>query len=111
MTGALIYLPPPAMLGGIQGIESVQLTTNGVTLSRRLLPLKKAGLVGVNVSLDTLQSAKFQFITRRKGLDRVLESLEKAVAVGLPQVKVNPLSLSGSLSSTAGELCGDERVK
>ena len=65
------------------------MTTNGVTLSRRLPRLREAGLEGVNISLDTLQSGKFQFITRRKGLERVLDAVEKAVSVGLPQVKVS----------------------
>ena len=44
------------------------MTTNGITLSRWLPKLSGAGLSGVNVSLDTLQSAKFEFITRRRGV-------------------------------------------
>ena len=102
------------MLTGIPAIQSVQMTTNGVTLARRLPGLQEAGLSGVNVSLDTLQPAKFQFITRRKGLEKVLRSVETAVALGLPQVKVAHLCLScelESLSPTTGELRGDERVK
>ena len=50
------------MFGGIPGIQDVLMTTNGVTLARKLPQLKAAGLSGVNVSLDTLQTAKFQFI-------------------------------------------------
>jgi cyclic pyranopterin phosphate synthase len=64
------------------------MTTNGITLGRRLPRLQEAGLEGVNISLDTLQEAKFQFITRRKGLEKVVQSIERAVVLGLPHVKV-----------------------
>ena len=84
-----MFLPfSPGMLTGVPGIQSVQMTTNGVTLARRLPRLQAAGLEGVNISLDTLQPAKFGFITRRKGLEKVLQSVEKAVSLGLPHVKV-----------------------
>ena len=44
------------------------MTTNGITLSRKLPQLKKAGLNLLNISLDTLVPQKFEFITRRKGM-------------------------------------------
>ena len=44
------------------------MTTNGVTLSHKIQKLREAGLGALNVSLDTLVPAKFQFISRRKGL-------------------------------------------
>lgn len=78
------------MMNNVPGIENVVMTTNGVTLARRLTALQTAGLHGVNISLDTLQPAKFQFITRRKGFEKVLKSVEDAVQLGLPQVKVSP---------------------
>jgi molybdenum cofactor biosynthesis protein A len=84
-----------AMLTGIRGIQSVQMTTNGITLGRRLPRLQEAGLEGVNISLDTLQEAKFQFITRRKGLEKVVQSIERAVVLGLPHVKVNCVVMKG----------------
>ena len=65
------------------------MTTNGITLSHRLRQLKTAGLSGVNISLDTLQPAKFEFITRRRGLDKVLRGLRQAVDVGLDNVKAS----------------------
>lgn len=43
------------------------MTTNGIVLSKRLEPLKIAGLTHLNISLDTLVPKKFEFITRRKG--------------------------------------------
>eukprot|EP00116_Pleurobrachia_bachei_P016639 sb/3476901/ len=52
-------------LKSITGIESVSMTSNGVTLSRHLPALVAAGLDNVNISLDSLVPAKFSFITRR----------------------------------------------
>ena len=43
------------------------MTTNGLTLTRKLQKLHQAGLGQLNISLDTLVAAKFEFITRRKG--------------------------------------------
>ena len=82
------------MLGSIPGIQRVQMTTNGVTLARKLPQLKAAGLSGVNVSLDTLQAAKFQFISRRKGLDKVINAIEQAVAMEMDHVKVTTYAFS-----------------
>ena len=59
---------PPEGLSSTPGVSSVSMTTNGVTLSRWLPQLSAAGLSGVNVSLDTLQPAKFEFIARRRGV-------------------------------------------
>jgi cyclic pyranopterin phosphate synthase len=83
------------MLKNIPGIQRVQMTTNGVTLARKLPQLKAAGLSGVNVSLDTLQAAKFQFISRRKGLDKVINAIEQAVAMEMDHVKVNCVVMKG----------------
>lgn len=78
------------MLNNIPGIEDIHMTTNGLTLSRKLSQLKDAGLNGLNISLDTLQSHKFQFITRRShnGLNKVLDSIHHAVAMEIKHVKV-----------------------
>ncbi|KAI8492068.1 Molybdenum cofactor synthesis protein 1, partial [Branchiostoma belcheri] len=49
------------------GLETIAMTTNALTLKRKLPQLHKAGLNLLNISLDTLVPAKFEFITRRKG--------------------------------------------
>jgi len=54
-------------LKALDGIETVALTTNAVTLSRHLPSLVSAGLDNVNISLDTLVPQKFAFIGRRPG--------------------------------------------
>jgi cyclic pyranopterin phosphate synthase len=47
-------------------LQDIAMTTNGLTLSRVLPDLQKAGLNLLNISLDTLVPEKFEFITRRK---------------------------------------------
>ena len=70
------------------GLQTVAMSTNGVTLSRKLPALKEAGLDLINVSLDTLVPAKFEFVTRRKGWDRVMQSIDTAIELGYGPVKV-----------------------
>ena len=65
------------------------MTTNGVTLARKLPVLKEAGLNILNISLDTLIPAKFEFITRRKGWDRVMSAIDKAIELDYSPVKVS----------------------
>ncbi|WAR19272.1 MOCS1-like protein [Mya arenaria] len=79
----------------IYGLETVAMSTNGVTLSRKLPALKEAGLDLINVSLDTLVPAKFEFVTRRKGWDRVMQGIDKALELGYGPVKVNCVVMRG----------------
>ena len=67
----------------------IALTTNGVSLARRAATLKAAGLDRVNVSLDTVDAARFAHITRRDRLADVLDGLSAAATAGLAPVKVN----------------------
>jgi len=76
-----------ARLAALQGIESVGITTNGMLLGRHLEALGRAGLTGVNISLDTLDGAKFESITRRKGFDKVRGNLEAAVGLDLAALR------------------------
>ncbi|MBY0442899.1 MAG: GTP 3',8-cyclase MoaA [Mycobacteriaceae bacterium] len=67
----------------------LSLTTNGLRLAQRALPLAKAGLNRVNVSLDSVNRAHFAAITRRDRLAEVLAGLAAAQAAGLAPIKVN----------------------
>jgi cyclic pyranopterin phosphate synthase len=67
----------------------IALTTNGIALAKRAKALKQAGLDRVNVSLDTVDAARFARITRRDRLDDVLAGLAAAAEAGLTPVKVN----------------------
>lgn len=65
------------------------ITTNGATLDTQALPLRKAGIRRINISLDSLVRAKFEQMTRRDELGRVLEGIDAAIAVGFESVKIN----------------------
>ena len=82
-------------LAALDGLEQIAITTNGLTLHRRLEALKRAGLTHVNISLDTLVPAKFELLTRRNGHDRVLRSIREAVKFGYDPVKVNVVLMRG----------------
>ncbi|WP_207696688.1 molybdenum cofactor biosynthesis protein A [Enterococcus sp. DIV0212c] len=86
----------------IKGIEKVTLTTNGIQLAKYASALKLAKLDGINVSIDTLDPDEFHKITRVGDLNRVLAGLEKAIEVGLPNIKVNTVA-RGEL--TDEEIC------
>lgn len=75
----------------------ITLTTNGIGLDKRAKGLKDAGLDRINVSLDTVDPARFAYITRRDRIHDVLAGLEVAKTVGLTPVKVNAV-----LGSRAG---------
>lgn len=60
------------------GFNSIGMTTNGIALVRRLDQLVDAGLTALNISLDTLNDAKFTLLTRRNGLRLVTRAIERA---------------------------------
>ncbi|KAF7723113.1 Molybdenum cofactor synthesis protein 1 [Apophysomyces ossiformis] len=79
-----------------RGLQSIGMTTNGVALKRKLPKLKEAGLDSLNISLDTLDRHMFEIMTRRRGFERVLEAIDEAVNIGIPNVKINCVVLRGS---------------
>ena len=76
------------------GLEELTLTTNGTRLSEFADDLAAAGVKRINVSLDTLDRAKFAALARRDSLLQVLEGLAAARAAGLA-VKLNTVALKG----------------
>jgi len=83
------------VLVGIEGIEDVALTTNGKLLPHYAQSLRAAGLHRLNVSLDSLQEAKFFFMTKRNALGDVLEGIEAAARAGFHPVKINAVVIRG----------------
>jgi cyclic pyranopterin phosphate synthase len=71
------------------------LTTNGATLALVADELRRAGLARINVSLDTLDRARFREMTKRDELDAVLEGIRAARAAGFDPVKVNAVVQRG----------------
>ncbi|SPH23706.1 GTP 3',8-cyclase [Defluviimonas aquaemixtae] len=75
-------------------LKELTLTTNGSQLSRFADDLAALGVRRVNVSLDTLDAAKFQAITRWGRLAQVMDGISAAKAAGL-RVKINTVALKG----------------
>jgi len=84
------------MLADLPGIRDVGLTTNGILLADQAEALYEAGLRRINVSLDTLDPDRFRQLTRRDGLERVIEGIYAAKRVGFDPVKINAVSIRGS---------------
>ncbi|CAN6440193.1 unnamed protein product [Victoria cruziana] len=82
-------------LSSLKGLKSLAMTTNGIAVARKLPKLKECGLKSVNISLDTLVPAKFEFMTRRKGHEKVLESIDASINLGYNPVKVNCVVMRG----------------
>jgi cyclic pyranopterin phosphate synthase len=94
-----------AELSGIDGIEDLALTTNGVLLAQHAAELKGNGLHRVTVSLDSLDEAVFtQMSGGFGGLPQVLEGIEAALAAGLRPVKVNTVVQRGLNDHTVLDL-------
>lgn len=81
-----------ARLAAVPGIRDLALTTNGVMLNDLARPLYDAGLRRINVHLDTLDRDRFQQITRRDDLGKVLAGLETARELGY-RVKLNAVAV------------------
>ena len=73
----------------------LSLTTNGTTLTNLAPALVSAGLERINISLDSLKRERFEQITRRDELDKVLEGIDAAVGAGLAPVKINCVVMRG----------------
>ena len=94
-----------AELSGIDGIEDLALTTNGVLLAQHAAELKGNGLHRVTVSLDSLDEAVFTKMSGGfGGLPQVLEGIEAALAAGLRPVKVNTVVQRGLNDHTVLDL-------
>lgn len=82
-------------LGALPGLQTLAITTNALLLKRKLRRLKKAGLNLINISLDTLRPDRFKQITRRDGLDLVLEAMDHALESGFDPLKINCVVMRG----------------
>lgn len=79
----------------ISAIENVAITTNGIMLEEMAADLIAAGVDQVNISLDTLRPDVFEYITRRRGLDRVLRGLDAIEKAGCTDIKINCVPMQG----------------
>jgi cyclic pyranopterin phosphate synthase len=95
-----------AMLGAVEGIRDLSLTTNGYLLERDAEALAAAGIKRVNVSIDSLQRDRFFALTRRDALPRVLRGLEAIAAHReVRPVKVNAVAMRDFTEEEVGRFC------
>jgi GTP 3',8-cyclase len=83
------------MLREIEGIRDIGLTTNGMLLGAQAQALYDVGLRRINISLDTLDPARFRQLVRRDGLDKVIEGIHAARRAGFEPIKINAVSIRG----------------
>ena len=77
------------MVAAMPGVLEISMTTNGTRLASAALDLAKAGLARVNVSLDTLDPARFQELTHGGRVEEVLDGISAALEAGLTPLKLN----------------------
>lgn len=75
-------------------LDEITLTTNGTQLVHHADVLKELGVQRINVSLDTLDDEKFERLTRRNALSKVLAGIDAAQSAGL-KIKINAMALKG----------------
>lgn len=83
-----------AFLGEL-GLDDLALTTNATRLAKLARPLRAAGLRRVNVSLDSLDRARFARMTRGGRLDVVLAGVDAALAARFDEIKLNAVVVEG----------------
>jgi len=91
-------------IAAVPGIDQVVMTSNGHLLGELAAPLAEAGLRGINISIDTLDPARFAQLTSRGDLARVMAGIEAAGAAGL-RVKLNAVALRGVNDGELAALC------
>ncbi len=82
-------------IGQLPGLDECVVTTNGSQLDQYALKLKTAGVKRINISIDSLQPARFKEITRVGDLSKVLKGLDAAIAAGFDNVKINAVLMRG----------------
>ena len=82
-------------VAAVEGIREVCLTTNGLLLPELAKPLREAGVKRLNLSLDTLDSEKYAYITRIGRLEQFEAGLKAALEAGFDKVKINAVLIGG----------------
>lgn len=94
-------------IAGIAGIRDLSVTTNGLLLERDAERLADAGVQRFNVSLDALDPDRFEQVTRRRGVERVLAGLRLLLTLpGVRRVKVNAVAIRGITEHEVPALVG-----
>ncbi|NOY51752.1 MAG: radical SAM protein [Chlorobi bacterium] len=102
------------MISDVKGVKDLGMTTNGQVLEEYAADLAKAGLNRVNVSLDTLDAARYAHLSRGGNINNVLKGLEAACEAGLLPIKINCVLTPETTETTKLELrafCDDNNYK
>src|SRR3990167_3623541 len=83
------------MLSRLSGLKDLSLTTNGVLLADQAQALREAGLLRVNISLDTLRPDRFRHITRFGEITDARRGITASLEAGLDPVKLNMVVVRG----------------
>jgi cyclic pyranopterin phosphate synthase len=83
------------MLSAIHGVNDLALTTNGLLLGQFANDLRGAGLMRVNISLDTLKPERFKYMTGTDSWQQVMDGIDAARGAGFGQVKLNVVAIRG----------------
>lgn len=84
-----------ASLSALPGVEDLAMTTNGVLLSSYASVLRQAGLMRINISLDSLKKGRFREITGGGNIEEVLEGIDASIEAGFKETKVNMVVMRG----------------
>jgi len=87
----------------VGGIEEIAMTTNGQHLPGMSRALREAGLDRLNISLDSLDPARYAEITGGGSLARVLTGIDEALAAGFAPIKLNAVLLRGQNDDETGD--------
>lgn len=82
-------------ISALHGLRELVMTTNGSQLVKLARPLADAGVKRLNISLDSLDPAKFKAITRTGELQQVLEGIDAAREAGFERIKLNVVVMKG----------------
>lgn len=93
------------MLRAIPDLAEISLSTNGHLLAELAAPLRAAGVDRLNVSVDSLDAAKFRRISGRGDLSRVLDGIRAARAAGFTSIKINTVAVKGFNDDEIASLC------
>lgn len=82
-------------LSALPGIDDLSMTTNGHLFAKRAAEFAEAGLMRINVSIDTMDPDEFKRITRGGDLARVMNAIHSAIELGMTPVKLNAVMVAG----------------
>jgi cyclic pyranopterin phosphate synthase len=84
-----------ARIGAVDGIRDLAMTTNGTMLAKHAVALREAGLMRLNVSLDSMRRDRFAHISKADMFDQVWNGIETALDAGFSPMKLNMVVIRG----------------